>query len=181
MTYCAVLKGNTKIKSQQALGKVPNDVYQKCARDGLLTPIAAGNKIPAEWASYPIVADIPAAEWDGFHDFILWDELYRGAPSISSAFIGLVVGAPPLKQYASPALQAKIMPEILTGEKRICLAITEPAAGSDVRNITTTAEKTADGKHYIVNGEKKWITNGMFSDYFMVSSSYRSFPSAGVR
>lgn len=97
--------------------------------------------------------------------------LYRGAPSIISAFVGLVVGAPPLKTYASPALQAKILPEILSGQKRICLAITEPSAGSDVRNITTTAEKTADGKHYIVNGEKKWITNGMFSDYFMVSCS----------
>lgn len=37
----------------------------------------------------------------------------------------------------------------------MCLAITEPSAGSDVKNIQTTAEKTADGKHYIVNGEKK--------------------------
>jgi len=58
------------------------------------------------------------------------------------------------------------MPQILQGEKRICLAITEPSAGSDVRNITTTAEKTPDGKRYIVNGEKKWITNGIYSDYF---------------
>lgn len=58
------------------------------------------------------------------------------------------------------------MPEILSGRKRISLAITEPSAGSDVRNITTTAHKTSDGKHYIVNGEKKWITNGIFSDYF---------------
>lgn len=58
------------------------------------------------------------------------------------------------------------MPQILQGQKRISLAITEPSAGSDVRNITTTAEKTPDGKHYIVNGEKKWITNGIFSDYF---------------
>jgi alkylation response protein AidB-like acyl-CoA dehydrogenase len=49
----------------------------------------------------------------------------------------------------------RILPEILTGQKRICLAITEPSAGSDVRNITTTAKETADGKHYIVNGEKK--------------------------
>ncbi|ETI27053.1 hypothetical protein G647_10152 [Cladophialophora carrionii CBS 160.54] len=76
------------------------------------------------------------------------------------------VGAPPIRQFASPALQAKVLPEILSGQKRISLAITEPSAGSDVRNLTTTAEKTADGKHYIVNGEKKWITNGMFSDYF---------------
>jgi alkylation response protein AidB-like acyl-CoA dehydrogenase len=49
----------------------------------------------------------------------------------------------------------RILPEILSGRKRICLAITEPSAGSDVRNITTVAEKTADGQHYIVNGEKK--------------------------
>jgi alkylation response protein AidB-like acyl-CoA dehydrogenase len=46
----------------------------------------------------------------------------------------------------------------LSGEKEICLAITEPSAGSDVRQITTTAEKTPDGKHYIVNGEKKMST-----------------------
>lgn len=143
-------------------------MYKKCARDGLLVPIAAGNKIPLEWSHYPIAAGIKASEWDGFHDFIIWDELYRGAPSISSAFIGLVVGAPPLKMYASKELQAKILPEILTGEKRICLAITEPGAGSDVRGVTTTAELTPDGKFYVVNGEKKWITNGMFSDYFMV-------------
>ena len=49
----------------------------------------------------------------------------------------------------------RILPDVLAGKKRICLAITEPAAGSDVRNITTVAEKTPDGKHYIVNGEKK--------------------------
>ena len=49
----------------------------------------------------------------------------------------------------------RILPEVLSGQKRICLAITEPSAGSDVRNITTVAEKTPDGKHYIVNGEKK--------------------------
>jgi alkylation response protein AidB-like acyl-CoA dehydrogenase len=52
------------------------------------------------------------------------------------------------------------------GEKVICLAITEPTAGSDVANLKCTAKKTADGKHYIVNGEKKWITNGVFADYF---------------
>jgi len=79
------------------------------------------------------------------------------------------VGAPPLLKFASKQLQDKIFPEILGGQKKICLAITEPAAGSDVRNLTTTAEKTADGKYYIVNGEKKWITNGITSDYFMTA------------
>jgi alkylation response protein AidB-like acyl-CoA dehydrogenase len=130
-------------------------------------PIAAGNHIPKEWAHYPIAAGIKPEEWDGFHDFIMWDELYASAPSLGNVFIGLVVGAPPINKFASQKLQDKVLPEILSGKKRICLAITEPSAGSDVRNVTTVAEKTPDGKHYIVNGEKKWITNGMYSDYFM--------------
>jgi alkylation response protein AidB-like acyl-CoA dehydrogenase len=117
---------------------------------------------------YGIIGGIKASEWDGFHDLVLWDELIRGG-SIASLFIGLTVGAPPLMKFASQWLQDKIFPEILSGEKRICLAVTEPSCGSDVRNLTTTAEKTPDGKHYIVNGEKKWITNGMFSDYFMTA------------
>jgi hypothetical protein len=62
----------------------------KCGRDGLLLPIAFGNKIPKEWSDYPIAAGIKASEWNGFHDFILWDELYRGASSIASIFVGLV-------------------------------------------------------------------------------------------
>ncbi|KAL1961161.1 hypothetical protein VTO42DRAFT_3106 [Malbranchea cinnamomea] len=157
-----------KTEEWEAAGKIPDEVYKKCARDGLLLPIAFGRSIPREFAHYPIIGGIKAEEWNGFHDFILWDELLRGG-AISSIFIGLTVGAPPLQQYASSWLQKKILPEILSGEKRICLAITEPSAGSDVRNITTTAEKTPDGKYYIVNGEKKWITNGMYSDYFMTA------------
>ena len=60
----------------------------------------------------------------------------------------------------------------------MCLAITEPIgfspqmkswvneiAGSDVARIQTTATKSPDGKHYIVNGQKKWITNGIWADY----------------
>jgi len=48
----------------------------------------------------------------------------------------------------------------------ICLALTEPVAGSDVAGFETTAVKTSCGKFYIVNGQKKWITNGTFADYF---------------
>lgn len=97
---------------------------------------------------------------------MLWDELYRGG-AISSIFVGITVGAPPLRQYASPELREEILPSILDGTKRISLAVTEPAAGSDVRNLTTTAER--DGDYFVVNGEKKWITNGIFSDYFMTA------------
>ena|ERR1700710_3149355 len=68
-------------------------------------------------------------------------------------------------QFANnEAWKNKIAAEVFSGKKKICLAITEAFAGSDVAGIRTTAEKTKDGKHYIVNGTKKWITNGVFCD-----------------
>src|SRR5262249_49669556 len=64
-------------------------------------------------------------------------------------------------------LRAKVAEDCLSGRKRICLAISEAFAGSDVAGLQTTAAKTADGKYYIVNGTKKWITNGTWCDYFV--------------
>ena len=69
---------------------------------------------------------------------------------------GMGFGVPPILKFGSRQLQEQFLPELLLGEKRICIAITEPEAGSDVANIQTTAEKTPDGQHYIVNGTKKW-------------------------
>jgi alkylation response protein AidB-like acyl-CoA dehydrogenase len=77
-------------------------------------------------------------------------------------FGGLGIGMPPVTKFGSKFLRDKTC-KCLTGEQVICLAITEPYAGSDVANIKTEAKKTPDGKHYIVNGEKKWITNGKAS------------------
>ena len=54
-------------------------------------PISFGRQIPAEYSHHKIIGDIKAEEWDGFHDFVLWDELYRGG-AISSIFVGLTVG-----------------------------------------------------------------------------------------
>jgi alkylation response protein AidB-like acyl-CoA dehydrogenase len=76
--------------------------------------------------------------------------------------------------FGTPDLRKRVATECLTGEKVICLAITEPYAGSDVANLTTSATKTEDGKHYVVNGEKKWITNGAFADYFTVAVRLRT-------
>jgi len=82
---------------------------------------------------------------------------------------GLGIGLPPILHFGSPEMQDRIIPPCVQGKKIICLCITEPSAGSDVANLTTVATKTEDGKHYIVNGEKKWITNGTFADYFTVA------------
>ena len=54
--------------------------------------------------------------------------------------------------------------------KVISLAISEAFAGSDVAGIRTTATKSEDGKSWIINGTKKWITGGMHSDYFTVGT-----------
>ena len=57
-----------------------------------------------------------------------------------------------------------IIPAVLSGEKRICLAISEPFGASDVANLRTTAK--LEGDFYIVNGAKKWISGGLTADYF---------------
>jgi len=58
-------------------------------------------------------------------------------------------------KHGKKALVNRIVPDILNGDKRICLAITEPDAGSDVANLTCEAKLSEDKTHYIVNGEKK--------------------------
>lgn len=83
---------------------------------------------------------------------------------------GLGIGLPPLINFGIPGdreKQDRIIRDCLTGEKLICLCITEPTAGSDVANIRTIAKDCGD--HYLVNGEKKWITNGIYADYFTVA------------
>lgn len=57
----------------------------------------------------------------------------------------------------------------------ISLAISEAFAGSDVSGVRTTATKSEDGKSWIINGTKKWITGGMHSDYFTVGAKVRLF------
>lgn len=69
---------------------------------------------------------------------------------------GFAFGIPPIVKYGSRELQERFLPDLLTGKKRACIAVTEPDAGSDVANVATTAVKTPDGKHYIINGAKKW-------------------------
>ncbi|GAA5998683.1 uncharacterized protein JCM10292_007157 [Rhodotorula paludigena] len=107
-------------------------------------------------------------EFDYFHELVISQELCRaGARGYNDGFQGgMCIGLPPVMNFGSDELKQRIIPEVLAGNKWISLAITEAFAGSDVAGLRTTAKKTPDGKHYIVNGTKKWITNGHFSDYF---------------
>lgn len=110
---------------------------------------------------------VKVEDWDYIHTMIYCCEMNRSGLNgpAASLTVGIAFGTPPIVKFGNAALQKRFLPEILTGKKRICIAITEPDAGSDVANIQTRAEKSKDGKYYIVNGTKKWITNGIWSDY----------------
>jgi len=109
-------------------------------------------------------------EFDYFHEMVINQELSRiGARGYGDGLLaGMVIGLPPVLNFGSEELKKKVVPEVFGGKKFISLAISEAFAGSDVAGLKTTAVKTEDGKHWIVNGTKKWITNGHFSDYFTV-------------
>ena len=64
--------------------------------------------------------------------------------------------------------KAKYLPDLATGRKIAAFALTEPSTGSDASSVQCRAEKTADGKHYILNGSKIWISNGGIADVFTV-------------
>ena len=70
---------------------------------------------------------------------------------------GLGIGLPPVLHFGNKEQKDRVVADCLAGRKNICLCITEPYAGSDVANIRCKAELAPDGKHFIVNGEKKWV------------------------
>jgi alkylation response protein AidB-like acyl-CoA dehydrogenase len=82
------------------------------------------------------------------------DYMYLGYKTDKSIGLlgGKVIGLPPVLNFGSEELKAKVLPEVLDGKKFICLAISEAHAGSDVMGLQTTAVKTEDGKHWIING-----------------------------
>ena len=146
---------------------IPEHIYHQLGQNGYIGGLLGLHEYPKEHSTYfPKV--VPVEKWDHFHELILTDEIARcGSGGITWGLIaGIGIGGPPMVKFGKKELVNRILPGILTGEKRICLAITEPDAGSDVANITCEAKLSEDGQHYIVNGSKKWITNGIYCDYF---------------
>ncbi|KAF7547279.1 hypothetical protein G7Z17_g7845 [Cylindrodendrum hubeiense] len=113
---------------------------------------------------------VKGEEFDYFHDLIVSQEMSRAMARgfQDGNMAGMTIGLTAVLNFArDEAWKKRISDEVFSGKKKLCLAITEAFAGSDVAGLRTTAEKTPDGKHYIVNGTKKWITNGSWSDYFV--------------
>ncbi|KAF3767339.1 short-chain specific acyl-CoA dehydrogenase mitochondrial precursor [Cryphonectria parasitica EP155] len=151
-------------------GLVPDHVFETFARANMLLP-ALAPPLPADWLHRLGIHELPGGlkveDYDYLHGLIFCDEMNRCGlvgPG-ASLTTGMAFGVPPLIKFGSPQLQERFLPELLTGKKRSCIAITEPDAGSDVAGITTTATKTEGGESFVVNGTKKWITNGIWTDY----------------
>ncbi|KAI0690637.1 peroxisomal acyl-CoA-dehydrogenase [Cytidiella melzeri] len=109
-------------------------------------------------------------EFDYFHELIITQELVRMMARGYGDGLngGTVIGLPAVLNFGNAELKARVADEVLSGKKFMSLAISEAFAGSDVQGLKTSAKKTEDGKFWIINGTKKWITNGHFSDYFTV-------------
>lgn len=78
------------------------------------------------------------------------------------------IGTLPILYYGNDAQKKKYIPKLATGEWKAAYCLTEPDSGSDANSGKTKAVLSADKKHYIINGQKMWITNGGFADVYVV-------------
>ncbi|PGH09904.1 hypothetical protein AJ80_07614 [Polytolypa hystricis UAMH7299] len=145
-------------------GVIPSEVIRHYAQHGFMAasifPLAGehldGLQLPG---------NVKPSDWDEFYDLILMDEVarcgYLGV--VFGLACGNIIGLPPVIRFGTPEQKRRFVPDVLQGNTRFCLGVTEPDAGSDVAGITTTAVRKGD--KYIVNGTKKWITNALWADY----------------
>ena len=78
------------------------------------------------------------------------------------------IGMLPILYFGTEEQKNKYLPDLISGEKVACYCLTEPSSGSDALAAKSKAELSEDGKHYILNGQKMWISNAGFADVFIV-------------
>ncbi|KAB2638012.1 MAG: acyl-CoA dehydrogenase, partial [Verrucomicrobia bacterium] len=147
------------INAWDEAGTFPRELYRKAASLGLL-----GLGYPEEYGGTPV---------DIFYQIILAEEFaHSGSGGIQASINSHTIAMPPLLAAGSEELKQRILPPVISGEKIAALAVTEPSGGSDVAGLRTTAIR--DGDHYVVNGEKTFITSGMRADY--ITTAVRTNP-----
>jgi alkylation response protein AidB-like acyl-CoA dehydrogenase len=104
-----------------------------------------------------------------FKTTMLITEAIGGAHSYSVSFSAHTgIGTLPILYYGNEAQKAKWIPGLASGALKGCYCLTEPGAGSDANSGKTRATLSPDGQHYLLNGQKMWITNGGFADVMIV-------------
>jgi alkylation response protein AidB-like acyl-CoA dehydrogenase len=89
-------------------------------------------------------------------------EILGGRDAAVAVFVNAhhSIGIRALLLFGTPEQKSRFLPDLVSGKKLAAFALTEPEAGSDASNVQTTATPTPDGRGYILNGTKRWITNG---------------------
>ena len=144
-------------------GDVPREEALRYAQSGI-----AFDDVPDVYrpAHIPKLAGISPDQHDAFHLLVSVDETARVEGGVMIALSGAsTIGVPPILHYGTPEQKAKWLPGLFSWKTSFSLGITEPNGGSDVANLVTKAEKTADGKFYVVNGAKKWITGSPWATH----------------
>ncbi len=135
-------------------GGFPRALHKKAAAIGLL-----GLGYPEELGGTPT---------DVFYSLVSAEELARpGSGGVQTGLGTHQIALPPVRDSGSAWLQQRVIPPVLAGDKVAALAITEPGGGSDVAALRTTAQR--DGDHYVLNGEKTFISSGMRADFLTVA------------
>lgn len=134
-------------------GLMPS-LIEKAGQQGLL-----GISIPEEYGGLG----------KPFLDSMIVAEALGGGFSFSVAMAAHTgIGTLPILYFGTPEQKEKYIPKLTTGEWKGSYGLTEPNSGSDALSAKTTAKLSEDGKHYILNGQKCWITNGGFANVYTV-------------
>ena len=142
------------VNDWEEAGEFPRELYKKAADAGIL-----GIGAPEKWGG---------SGEDVFMKVAACEEMVRCTSGGVGASLGSRdIGLPPVWKWGSEALQEKVVPPVLAGDRIAALAVTEPGGGSDVANLRTRAVR--DGDHYVVNGSKTFITSGVRADYYTVA------------
>jgi alkylation response protein AidB-like acyl-CoA dehydrogenase len=104
-----------------------------------------------------------------FNSTMLITEYLGAGHSFAVAFSAHTgIGTLPIQYYGNEEQKKKYLPKLASGEWKAAYCLTEPDSGSDANSGKTKATLSEDGKYYIINGQKMWITNGGFADVYIV-------------
>ncbi len=131
------------------------------------------------WGGPNWPAEFGGTGWDPVRQYIFEEECAAaGAPRLLP--FGLKMVGPVIMRFGSEAQQRRFLPRILSGEDWWCQGYSEPEAGSDLASLRTRAERRGD--HYLVNGQKTWITLAQHADWIfcLVRTDRAAKPQAGI-